>query len=198
VGSKRASGFVPSDDPEQPNAEVELAGTGLYFMVQPARGTVGSRLTLSGEGLGTKGKVTVGGVTLKISEWTGSLIRGDLTKAPEVGLHDVMVQSKEMKKTKTSLLEKGIFSVVVPEVRKADRTPGTSGDKWVLHGRFYGTKKGKVTLDGKACKVSIWEMDSATGEGTIEASCPGGLSSGIYELKVVNKVGQGAFQFTLP
>jgi len=60
-----------------------------------------------------------------------------------------------------------------------------------IKGKFFGTKKGKVLIGGKSCKVTSWTMNE------IQILVPKGLSSGLKELKVTNKVGEATSGFTI-
>ena len=66
-----------------------------------------------------------------------------------------------------------------------------------IQGSFFGTKKGKVTLGGKSCKVLSWTMDATTGEGEIDFVVPKHLTPGANELKVTNAVGADTTNFTV-
>ena len=85
-----------------------------------------------------------------------------------------------------------------PEIDSVDPTSGSTGDQITIHGLFFGTKKGKVTLGGKTCKVLNWEMNPTTGASEIRFVVPKGLSLGTHELKVTTtKVGSDTVNFTV-
>ena len=84
-----------------------------------------------------------------------------------------------------------------PEIDSVEPTSGSAGDTITIHGFFFGTKKGKVTLDEKTCKVLSWTMDPTTGESEIDFVVPKGLTSGTHELKVTNGVGTDTANFTV-
>jgi hypothetical protein len=54
---------------------------------------------------------------------------------------------------------------------------------------FLGTKKGKVYLGDKKCKVLSWNMNATTGEGGIQFVVPDKMASDRYNVTVTNKVG---------
>ena len=89
------------------------------------------------------------------------------------------------------------FTVVAPEIDSIDPTSGSAGDTIIVYGNFFGTKKGKVTLDTKTCKVLSWTMDPTTGESDIYFVVPKGLSSGTHELNVTNGIGMDTSNFTI-
>jgi len=63
---------------------------------------------------------------------------------------------------------------------------------------FFWTKKGKVTLGEKTCKVLNWTMDPTTGESEIQFVIPKGLNPGTYELRVTTtRVGSHTVDFTV-
>jgi len=89
------------------------------------------------------------------------------------------------------------FSIMSPDIESLSSNSGTVGETITIKGKFFGAKKGKVTIGGKSCKVMSWTMDAATGVSAINFLVPKGLNQGIYDLKVINKVGEGADSFTI-
>jgi hypothetical protein len=87
--------------------------------------------------------------------------------------------------------------VKVPEIDSLDPTTGSTGDEIRIIGFFFGTKKEKVFLGEKSCKIRSWTMDPTTGASEIRFVVPKGLSIGTQELKVINKVGEGIVNFTV-
>ena len=71
-----------------------------------------------------------------------------------------------------------------PKIIFLDPIAGSFGKEVIIQGKFFGTKKGKVSLDKKSCKIVSWEMNPTTGENTIHFIVPKGLSPGTYGLKV--------------
>ena len=71
------------------------------------------------------------------------------------------------------------------------------GEKVAITGRFFWTQKGKVTIGGKSCKVVSWTMDATTGVTSVQFLIPKGLAPATYDLKVINKVGEGTDSFTI-
>ncbi len=86
---------------------------------------------------------------------------------------------------------------MAPEIDSVEPSSGSANDQITVTGFFFGTKKGKVTLDGKNCKVVSWMMAPATGDSEIQLVVPKGLASGTYELKVTNGVGTDTANFTV-
>jgi len=54
-----------------------------------------------------------------------------------------------------------------------------------------------VTIGGKSCKVVSWTMDATTGVTSVQFLIPKGLAPATYDLKVINKVGEGTDSFTI-
>jgi len=167
------------------------------FRVTPEAGTLGTELTIEGSGFGkSKGKVLIGGLALKIVEWTDTKIRGSLRKVPPAGVaSDVVVQPKVPKGT--SITEKGAFTVRGPEITSAPAS-GVPGSKTPLtiKGNFFTTKKGKVTLERgravKSCKVGTWTMD------TITFLVPSKMTAATdYTLRVSNSLGSDTSPFAV-
>ena len=166
--------------------------------ITPSEGTIGTEIWVEGPSFGAKkGKVLIGKAALKILEWTDSSIRCQLTKALPPGIYDVTVQPKEPRGTPAIVYEDN-FTVKAPEIETVDPTSGSAGDEITINGSFFGTKKGKVTLGGKNCKVLSWTMVPTTGESTVQFIVPKRLDSGTHELKVTTtKVGSDTVDFTV-
>jgi hypothetical protein len=159
-------------------------------------GTIGTEMTITGSGFGTrKGKVLVGNVALKILGWTDSLISCRLTRALSPGTYDVRIRP-QIKGSSPVTIPNG-FTVKAPEIDSVDPTSGSAGGNVAINGSFFGTKKGKVTLGGKTCKVLNWTMDSTTGESQIEFVVPKRLTPGVNELRIINGVGSDTTDFTV-
>ncbi len=155
-----------------------------FSPVNPPQGTYGTKMTISGSGFGErKGKVVVGGASLKILDWTGSSIQGQLTRALSPDTYDVIIRPQA--KGATPITIPNGFAVKVPEIDSVEPTSGPVGGQITINGFFFGTKKGKVTLSGKSCKVLSWEMDETTGDSKIRFFVPKGLTPGVNELIVV-------------
>ncbi|MGD0918767.1 MAG: IPT/TIG domain-containing protein, partial [Thermodesulfobacteriota bacterium] len=162
--------------------------------ISPDEETIGTEITITGSGYGTtKGKVLVGTAALKILEWTDSTIRGLLSKALLPDTYDITIQPKGA----SPIVLPGSFTVKPPQIDSMSSSSGSDGDNIAIYGSFFGTKKGKVTLGGKKCKVISWAMDSKTGESEIKFLVPKGLSLGTKELKVINSVGSDTGNFTV-
>ena len=157
----------------------EYAGDKYY----PEEGTFGTQIALLGSGFGSrKGKVLVGSSALKVLEWTEETIRCQLAKALEPGTYNLTVQPKG---TDQIVIDNG-FTVKAPEIRSINPTSGSAGDEITIYGSFFGTKKGKVRLEEKNCRIKTWTMNPTTGESEIHFVVPRGLSAGTHELKVTN------------
>ena len=164
--------------------------------VSLGEGTIGTEFTITGSGFGTtKGKVLIGKVALKILEWTDSFIGCQLEEAMPPGIRKVTIQPKSRKVS--SIIIKGGFTVEAPQIESTEPTSGSIGEEITVTGFFFGTKKGKVTLQKKRCKVLSWTMDPQTGESEIHFLVPEGLTPAIEKLKVTNGVGSDTVDFTL-
>jgi|GEM_PF-2347177 len=195
-GDKEANLSIPSNDPGSPIL-VKLIGRVVRFFAEPKEGTFGTEVRLRGMGFGGKrGKVLIGGVSVKVIEWNEDVIHGLLSKVPSPGDHDIEVQRKEPKGA-VPLIEEGTFKIKGPEIYRVFPASGSDGDSVVVRGKYFGTKKGKVYLGEKACKVLRWAMDSWTGIGEVEFLVPKGLAKGTYDLTISNKVGMGKDTFTI-
>jgi YVTN family beta-propeller protein len=158
----------------------------------PGEGTIGTEMTVPGSGFGsTKGKVLAGNVSVKILTWTDTSIRCLFSKSPPLDTYDVTIQPKG---ASPIVIENG-FTVRAPEIDFTEPTGGSIGEEITVSGFFFGTKKGKVLLGGKTCKVLRWTMDPTTGESEIQVLIPKGLAPGPRELQVTNAVGADTTNF---
>ena len=158
-------------------------------------GTIGTEMTITGSGFeANKGKVLVGTAPLKILEWTDSSIQCQLTRALSPGTYDVTIRPRKL----SPIILGDSFTAIPPDINSTEPTSGSTGDEITIKGLFFGTKKGKVTLGGKTCKVLKWEMNSTTGESEIQFVVPKRLDPGTYDLIVsTTKVGSGTTNFTV-
>jgi hypothetical protein len=159
--------------------------------MSPNEGTIGTQLTLTSSGLGTKkGKILIGDVATKIAKdgWKPDSITCTVTKVPPVGTHDVTIKPYKV----ADITLSNAFTVKPPEIDFLDFYHGVSGDPITITGNFFSTKKGKVYFEDistgkkKNCKVTSWGMDS------IIFAVPKTSKSfppGTYLLKVDNKIG---------
>jgi hypothetical protein len=184
-------------------------------LVVPTVGTLGTQFTITGSGLGDKkGKIVLsndlGSATLKIANggWTSTLISATLGKALPPGFYDVTVYLQPYKTTSPILLP-GAFAVEIPAIGSLSASSGPAGTEITITGTDFGTKKGKVYIDGmkkgspknQSCKVILWDMNPTTGVSTVTFLVPNTLDPGTYPLTVTNTVGSSAstpFQITLP
>jgi len=151
--------------------------------VNPYEGTIGTEITITGSGFGAnKGKVVVGGASLKILDWTEDSIQCALSKALQPDTYNVIIRPQA--KGATPITLPNGFAVKAPKIDSVDLTSGPVGDEIIIEGKFFGTKKPKVSLGKKSCKILNWEMNSTTGESQIQFAVPKGLSIGTNELKV--------------
>jgi YD repeat-containing protein len=197
AGPKNAALTLLSDDPDTPSLAVALQGEGVeaQYRIDPADGTVGTEVTITGEDLGSKGKVLIGDAAVKILEWVADHIKGLLSKVPPVGTHEVVIQPKKA----AEISGKMTFDVKAPALTSVEADPGFSGGL-ILRGSHFTTKKGKVALDGQTCKVREWVMDPGTGLSYARITVPkkfsGWEANHVFTLS--NKVGTAEKDFFVP
>jgi len=198
-GEKKAMLSITSDDPTTPVLEVSLTGNPVASLVIPTEGTLGTELMLKGKEFGAKkGKVLIGGMAVKVVSWTGEAIGCEVNKVPlPPAVQDIVIQRKEPKGAPAITIPDG-FEVKGPEIVWLDKIHGKAGDSVTLVGKFFGTKKGKVFLGTKSCKVVTWTMNPVTGHSEVVFVVPKGLTPGAQDLTISNKVGSttmpGAFR----
>jgi IPT/TIG domain len=203
-------GTFPGDRDSVPAVPAEITS------IVPASGSLGTQFTISGSGLGDKkGKIVVSNdsvsATLKIANggWTKTLISAALSKALPPGTYDVTVYPQPYKTT-DPIPWPVPFTVEIPALGSPSPTNGPPGTEITITGSFFGTKKGKVYIEGQSkgkakianCKVTFWDMNPTTGVSTVSFLVPKTLDPGTYPLTVTNKVGSSAvgttFEITIP
>lgn len=151
-------------------------------------GTIGTHVTVTDSGFGSKkGKVLVGNAATKIINWTDSSTTFEIRKTLAPGPYDIVVQSKEPGGVAQATYP-GAFTMMAPEIISVDPS-GLPLEEKTLSGNYFGSKKGKLFLGTRKCKVVSWTMDAATGKSQINFIVPKKLTSGTYDIMVVNKVG---------
>ena len=158
----------------------------LPFDLSVSEGTIGTLITLTGADFGAKkGKVFVGGEAAKIVKdgWTRDSVMCEIRKPLTPGItYDVIVQRKEPKGVAPITLSKA-FTIMAPEITSVLPDFGTEETVIEISGNFFSTKKGKVYLGEKKCKVLSWSMDKIT------FVVPKKMAPGPYDVTVTNKVG---------
>jgi hypothetical protein len=178
---------------------VSTTGDQISFVLTPQEGTIGTEITITGSGFGTKkSKVLIGGMATKIAKdgWKPDSITCTLTKIPSVGTHNVTIKTYKA----DDIILSNAFTVKPPEIDFL-AYQGVAGDPITLTGNFFGTKKGKVYIENpdtgkmKNCKIISWSMD------IIDFTVPKMSNSfpvGSYRLKVDNKIGMATSEnFTI-
>ncbi len=163
----------------------------------PQEGTTGTEITLVRSGLSgfgaKKGKVFLGPVALKVLTWNDEMIQCLIKKPLPPSSYDITI----LPKSAAEIVLPDAFSVEDPRIDSISVIQVGGKAKMTISGYFFGTKKGKVALGVKNCKVLGWAMDPPTGESEISIEVPEGLPSGTYDLTVTNQVGsdtkEGAF-----
>ena len=150
-------------------------------------GTIGTQLTITGSDFGTKkGKVIIENAATRIFDWSPSSITCEIKKPLPPGSYTIVVKPTEQRDAPPITCQ-GAFTMLVPETGTVVPVTGAEGAVIEISGNFFSTKKGKVYLGEKKCKVLSWSMD------TITFVVPKGLVSGVtYPLKVINKIGAAA------
>ena len=169
--------------------------------LSPNEGTIGTQITITGSGLGTKkGKVLIGGMATKIAKdgWKPDSITSTVSRVPSSGTYDIRV--KRSKDADIPFFN--AFTVKPPEIDSLSAYEGVVETPITISGRFFGTKKGKVYLENptsgkkKTCKVKSWGMDSIT---FIVPKTSKSFPPNTYVLKVDNKIGtaEAPLEFTV-
>ncbi len=194
-----AAGTFPGDPNDFPNAPPP------NIACVPTEGTLGTEVVCTGSGFGSqKGKVVLGTIFAKIAKggWTNTTISSAMTKTLLAGPYDVIIYPKST----SPILLPNVFTVMDPEIIEPLLVNnGSPGAEISVTGRFFSTKKGKVSIEGlskgqpksKNCKVTYWFMNPTTGESELRFVVPKGLDQGTYPLILTNKVGGTQTTFTV-
>lgn len=120
--------------------------------VYPSEGAFGTKLEIYGSGFGAKrGKVFLMDINghlysaFKIIDWKDDFISCSVSKAINSGIYNIVIQPSESKGT--SILYEKAFVVRNPEIYSIDPSEGTAWDEVTVEGKFFGTKKGKISLE---------------------------------------------------
>jgi hypothetical protein len=171
----------------------------LPAVLSVSEGTLGTRLTFTGTGFGTKkGKVLIENTATKITNWTDTSITCNVSKVPlptgsYPAIFDVTIRRQPYKTTSPFSLTDA-FTVRNPWISSHSPASGTPGTEVKVNGTFFGAKKGKVYLEGqsngqkKSCKVTSWTMNLTDGTSEMTFIVPK-VDAGNYWLYVTNKVG---------
>jgi hypothetical protein len=162
--------------------------------VIPEKGTNGTIIEVTGAEFGTKrGKVWIGTSMLKIIEWKPENIQASLKKTLPAGDYDVKIEPK----VGEAIVIPGGFTILEPIIDSVEPPSGSTNDEITITGQFFGTKKGKVTLGGKNCKVKTWRMNESTGQGEILFVVPRGVPAGPSVINVINGVDADSADFII-
>jgi hypothetical protein len=148
---------------------------------------MGTEFTIAGTGFGTiKGKVYLGGTPVKVITWNDDLIHCLINKSSlSPSTYDVTIRPKGA----AEIVLQNAFSIRLPEIVSINPSHGGEEIEVTIQGNFFGTKKGKVNLGEKNCKIISWAMNPSTGESEIVIKVPKGLAPGTYDLKISNQMG---------
>ncbi len=157
-------------------------------------GTIGTQITITGSGFGTKkGSVLIGGAATKIAKdgWKPDSITCIVAKALPAGTYHVTIKPSRQ----AAITLPNAFTMKPPEIDALDYNQGGAGDPITITGDFFSTKKGTVYLEDSEngrkikCKLTAWGMDSIT---FVVPKASKSFPAGTYSLKVTNKVGTAA------
>ena len=191
-------GLPETDFEENQRVVGPLPDIGAYeyggLNITPQQGTMGTILDITGTGFGARrGKVSLGTTALRVTQWTAEWIQASLIRALPAGVYDVKIEARGID---TQVLEGG-FESMEPVFDSVEPAIGSFKDEITLRGWFFGTKRGKITLGGKNCRIKVWKMDPSTGGSEAQFVVPRNLSPGDHELEISNGTGADKVNFTI-
>ena len=154
-------------------------------------GAKGTQVMIEGAGFGVKkGKLMVGTAAPQIVAWTNSIINFKLTAALTPGEYPINITPKGA----TSPMTYGRPFVMRPAAMHfLWPNEGTTGSQVVLYGRYFGSKKGKLSIGSKTCPVTYWYMAPESGKSMVIFTVPKGLATGNYNVTLTNDAGSHTF-----
>lgn len=156
------------------------------WKIEPAAGTIGTELTITAEGFGTRrGKVYIGTLGCTVLSWSDTSVRCRMTKPVPAGTYAVSV----LPKGASAIVMENAFTVRPPEIDSVEPPSGKSGERITIKGGFFGTKKPSVSLGTRKCKVLSPTMNSTTGVSSVVFLVPKGLAPGTYDVRLANQIG---------
>jgi hypothetical protein len=194
-GAKQASADVPSDDPDTPSLSTTLQGFATsppILPVSPAKGAIGSEITLEGTGFGAKKpKVWLQQVAakkpkkkkLKVLTHSDTEIKCLMSAKLPAGTYALKVKPKGKG---AAVIDQGVFEIAGPEAGTLSATSGAPKSSIDVTGKYFGDRKAKVKVyfvytdpnkgkeKRKKCKVvkdSI-TFDPVTGESSLTITLP--------------------------
>lgn len=173
----------------------DVTGTAVRAIIPPEV-TQGSVVLIKGNNLGAaKGKVALGTVKAKVKVWTPESVMAELKKVPVPGTYSSVVTPKKA----AAVTTENAYQVKGPVILNVVPPGGYVGDTVTIKGKFFGKKKGKLTLGDRKCKVTGWTMDARTGVSEATFIVPKGLepSWSAYTLALTNKVGSCSGEFEI-
>lgn len=166
--------------------------------VAPSDGTVGTTIAVTGPSFGPsrqggrRGSVRIGTGSCTVSTWSENLISCRLDAPLRAGTYDVTVREAT---GGTPIVLGQAFNVRPPAITAVTPASAQGGALVTLAGRYFGSRKGKVTLGERHCSVSSWTVDSVV---IRVPRTTGRFLPGVYPLKVGNRAGSSdPFDFGL-
>jgi len=157
--------------------------------VEPARGTLGTEVTIRGNGFSPSGKPAKAkllldggkapGTKLKVTSSAASAV-GAFVKKAKAGLYDVSVTPKGG----APMTLADAFEVCLVEDVVASPQAATPGETVTMTAACMPDKPGRIRIGGKKAKRLSWDVAA----GTIAIEVPN-LEDGIYDIEITTKVG---------
>jgi alpha-tubulin suppressor-like RCC1 family protein len=154
------------------------------------KGGMGTPVILKGFGFGfRKGTVHVGTAAVKVIAWYDTRIVFEMTGSLTAGEYPIYVKPREA----ATITYGKPFIMKAPELQFVRANEGYAGDMVVLTGRYFGSKKGKISLGARSCAISYWYTDPTDGESLAAFRIPPRLTPGNYNVTLTNEAGSAKF-----
>lgn len=166
-------------------------------LASPATLSVGTPIDVSGAGFGAKPKawLDVGGkkVALKVATTVpGTHFTATAASIPH-GVNGACTLNVLPAGSKTPLQYPGM-TIASPVIDKIGPASGAIGDLTTILGSGFGSKKGRVTLDGVACRVLVWtdrwveivvpaKLTAGPADVVVDAGTASALAAGAFTVK---------------
>jgi hypothetical protein len=168
------------------------------------QGTIGTRVTITDSGFGTKKPQVyiqyekkpgvVKKVYAKVELWSDTSITCLWTETLSAGTYNLWVKPNI---AKTNSIAEGTFTIMPPSIDEVTPDILTPGATITINGEFFTNKKPTVylqdlvSLKKKSCRVLISTMDPATGTSSLNFVVPK-WGSGNYEIILQTLIGKAS------
>ena len=154
------------------------------------KGGRGTQVILTGSGFGMKrGTVVIAGTYARVVTWLPTRIIFTMPVSLAPGQYPIYA----FPPGRGPIMYGKPFIMKAPQLQFVQASEGYAGDKVVLTGKYFGSKKGTIAVGTRSCPVSYWYMDPTSGESVAAFRLPFRMTPGTYNIILVNEAGSATF-----